>query len=105
MKAFVTGYSGQLGYDVVRELDRRGYESVGVSSKQLDICDRDAVLDMIKQVKPDVIFHCAAWTAVDAAEDEENRAKVQAINADGRINDNESSRQDIDFAMYQSLLV
>ena len=86
MKAFVTGYSGQLGYDVVRELDRRGYESVGVSSKQLDICDRDAVLDMINQIKPDVIFHCAGWTAVDAAEEPENSGKFMAVNAGGAEN-------------------
>ena len=86
MKAFVTGYSGQLGYDVVRELDKRGYESVGVSSKQLDICDRDAVLSMIKQIKPDVIFHCAGWTAVDAAEEPENSGKCMAVNAGGAEN-------------------
>ena len=86
MKAFVTGYSGQLGYDVVRELDSRGYESVGVSSKQLDICDRDAVLNMIKQIKPDVIFHCAGWTAVDAAEEPENSGKCMAVNAGGTEN-------------------
>lgn len=86
MKAFVTGYSGQLGYDVVRELDKRGYESVGVSSKQLDICDRDAVLSMIKQIKPDVIFHCAGWTAVDAAEEPENSGKCMAVNVGGAEN-------------------
>jgi len=86
MKAFVTGYSGQLGYDVVRELGKRGYEAVGVSSKELDICNRDAVHDMIMRIRPDVIFHCAAWTAVDAAEEPENAEKCMAVNAGGAGN-------------------
>ena len=86
MKAFVTGYSGQLGYDVVRELSKRGFESVGVSSKQLDICDRDAGLSMIRQVRPEVIFHCAGWTAVDLAEEPENAGKCMAVNVVGTEN-------------------
>ncbi|MCR5615773.1 MAG: dTDP-4-dehydrorhamnose reductase [Saccharofermentans sp.] len=101
MKFFVTGVGGQLGHDVMNELASRGYEGVGsdiapvysgvadgsaVTSMpyvQLDITDSDAVMSVISEVKPDVIVHCAAWTAVDAAEDEENKAKVHAINVDG----------------------
>jgi len=101
MKYFVTGVAGQLGHDVMNELAARGYEGVGsdiapvysgiadgsaVTSMpyvQLDITDEDAVMSVITEVRPDVIVHCAAWTAVDAAEDEENKAKVKAINVDG----------------------
>ncbi|MCR5142745.1 MAG: dTDP-4-dehydrorhamnose reductase [Ruminococcus sp.] len=93
MKAFVTGIGGQLGYDVMNELAKRGYEAVGsdilpsVDTKypyvQLDITDSNAVDKAISEVKPDVVIHCAAWTAVDAAEDEENIPKVRAINVDG----------------------
>lgn len=101
MKVLVTGVGGQLGHDVVNELERRGQESIGsdiqptylgvadgtavttVPYVQLDITDKDAVAETIEKVHPDVIVHCAAWTAVDAAEDEENREKVHAINALG----------------------
>lgn len=93
MKAFVTGVGGQLGYDVMNELNNRGYEAVGsdilesVSIDfpyiQLDITDKDAVKKVIKEVNPDVVIHCAAWTAVDNAEDDENKTKVKAINVDG----------------------
>lgn len=101
MRVFVTGVCGQLGHDCVNELLSRGYEAVGsdiqtsfisvqdgsaVASTlyhQLDITDQKAVTQTIRQTKPDVIIHCAAWTAVDAAEDEENREKVHAINALG----------------------
>lgn len=101
MKYFVTGVAGQLGHDVMNELAARGYEGVGsdiapvysgiadgsaVTSMpyvQLDITDEDAVMSVITEVRPEVIVHCAAWTAVDAAEDEENKAKVKAINVDG----------------------
>jgi len=96
MKAFVTGVGGQLGFDVVNELKKRGYEAVGSDILdetaadceyiKLDITDAQAVEDVISQVKPDVVVHCAAWTAVDAAEDEENQAKVKAINVDGTQN-------------------
>lgn len=98
MKVFVTGVGGQLGHDVVNELNRRSYESVGsdiqlgysgiqdgsavvsVPYIQLDITDKDAVSKTIDDIHPDVIIHCAAWTAVDAAEKEENKEKVDAIN-------------------------
>ena len=96
MKAFVTGVGGQLGHDVMDELAKRGYEGIGsdilesVDTKypyvQLDITDAAAVEKVISDVKPDVVIHCAAWTAVDAAEDEENRSKVKAINVDGTQN-------------------
>ena len=104
MKVFVTGVGGQLGHDVVNELCSRGYEAVGsdiqenysgvqdgsavvnVPYIQLDITDREAVKQIITEMGPDAIIHCAAWTAVDAAEDEENRPKVHAINAVGTQN-------------------
>ena len=138
MKVFVTGVTGQLGYDVIRELARRGHQAVGSGGRsgedvklfvagvgeqrrrdsaketvvrgdgvadsgllsahadmrdsgavtavpyvQLDITDESAVREAIKQIHPDAIIHCAAWTAVDAAEDPANQAKVKAIDADG----------------------
>ena len=96
MKAFVTGVGGQLGHDVMDELAKRGYDGIGsdilpsVDTKypyvQLDITDPAAVEKAILEVKPDVVVHCAAWTAVDAAEDEENIPKVRAINVDGTQN-------------------
>ncbi len=99
MRVFVTGVNGQLGHDCINELRKRGYEAIGsdiqqtcnsdaqVSSYvQLDITDADDVKSKIQKLQPDVIIHCAAWTAVDAAEDEENKPKVHAINADGTRN-------------------
>ena len=96
MKAFVTGVGGQLGHDVMNELTKRGYEGIGsdilpsVDTKypyvQLDITDAAAVDKAISEAKPDIVIHCAAWTAVDAAEDEENKPKVKAINVDGTQN-------------------
>ena len=92
MKVLVTGANGQLGHDVINELHRRGHEGIGSdiaaesTNVQLDITDRDAVLKGIADLKPDAIIHCAAWTAVDAAEDAENIPKVRAINAYGTQN-------------------
>lgn len=101
MKVLVTGVAGQLGHDVMNELARRGLEGIGsdiapeysgvadgtaVTSMpyiQLDITDEAAVNEKIREVNPDVVVHCAAWTAVDLAEDEDKIAKVRAINADG----------------------
>ena len=101
MKAFVTGVGGQLGHDVVNELISRGHEAIGAdiaeqysgindgspvttaSYVQLDITDKNAVTETVKRIAPDAIIHCAAWTAVDAAEDAENQEKVHRINADG----------------------
>ena len=106
MKVLVTGVGGQLGYDVMNELARRGHEGVGTDIvlrenlkifdakspaasmpyDSLDITDGDAVAHLMEQVKPDAVIHCAAWTAVDAAEDVENREKVFSINVKGTEN-------------------
>ena len=101
MKVFVTGVGGQLGHDVMNELAKRGHEGVGsdiapaysgiqdgstvcaMPYVQLDITDAAAVSQALNEVRPDAVIHCAAWTAVDAAEDEANRPKVKAINVDG----------------------
>ena len=95
MKVFVTGVGGQLGYDVMNELAARGYECYGsdVLPKekitlpynyiQLDITKQEDIEKVIGQLAPDAVVHCAAWTAVDAAEEEENKPKVMAINAMG----------------------
>ena len=104
MKIFVTGVAGQLGHDVMNDLAARGYEGIGTDIApqysgaddgtavtkmpyvSLDITDRDAVEKTITELKPDVVVHCAAWTAVDLAEDDDKKAKVHAINADGTQN-------------------
>lgn len=104
MKYFVTGVAGQLGHDVMNELNKRGYVGVGIDLApeyagiqddsyvttaeyvSLDITNNDEVQKIIEMVDPDVIVHCAAWTAVDAAEDEDKQAKVRAINVDGTQN-------------------
>ncbi|MBQ3058127.1 MAG: dTDP-4-dehydrorhamnose reductase [Clostridia bacterium] len=95
MKVFVTGVGGQLGYDVMNELTARGCEAVGSDILdscgferyvKLDITDANTVRNTLLEIKPDAVVHCAAWTAVDAAEDEENKEKVRAINALGTEN-------------------
>ena len=104
MRVLVTGVGGQLGHDVMNELYKRGYFGIGsdiqeiysgVQDKsavtlmpyvQLDITDKNALEKVISKEKPDTVIHCAAWTAVDAAEDEENQPKVRAINVDGTQN-------------------
>ena len=97
MKFLVTGVGGQLGYDVVNELLKRGHTAVGsdilpsanisfAEYLSLDITDGVAVDKVITEVSPDAVVHCAAWTAVDAAEAEENRKKVYAINVEGTLN-------------------
>ena len=101
MRILVTGVCGQLGHDVVNNAAQRGYESIGSDIQpvysgvadgsavtkapyvRLDITDKDAVTSVIGEIRPDAVIHCAAWTAVDAAEDEENRDKVHKINALG----------------------
>lgn len=83
MKCLVTGVKGQLGYDVVKELEKRGYEAIGVDIEEMDITDESSVNQVIGETNPDVVIHCAAWTAVDAAEDEENIPKVMDVNAKG----------------------
>ena len=97
MKILVTGVGGQLGFDVMNELAKRCHEGIGsdilaeVTSidapyVQMDITDGDAVSKNIKEIKPDAVIHCAAWTAVDAAEDEDKQEKVFAINSTGTEN-------------------
>ena len=91
MKCLVTGTGGQLGYDVMNELKKRGYEAVGCdvtadAEIRLDITDSKAVSEAIEKLSPDVVIHCAAWTAVDAAEDEANVPKAYAVNANGTRN-------------------
>ncbi len=86
MKVLVTGVKGQLGYDVVRELLKRGHEPVGVDIEEMDITDGESVRSKISEVAPDAVIHCAAWTAVDAAEDAENAEKVRLVNARGTAN-------------------
>ena len=104
MRVFVTGVGGQLGHDVVNELDRRAHEAIGSDIQavysgvndgsavttapyvQMDITDEAAVRRTVEELKPDVIIHCAAWTNVDGAEAPENREKVHQINAVGTEN-------------------
>lgn len=104
MKVFVTGVNGQLGYDVVKELVKRGHEAIASGFEaaysgiikdrlvmdapyvKLDITDMDAVEACLCELRPDAIIHCAAWTAVDAAEDEDNIEKVFSVNAKGTEN-------------------
>lgn len=104
MKFFVTGVSGQLGHDVMNELAKRGYDGVGSDIQpeycgvadgsaitdmpyvQLDITDKEAVKKVITEIKPDAVIHCAAWTAVDMAEDDDKVEKVRAVNAGGTQN-------------------
>ena len=100
MKFLVTGVNGQLGHDCVEELRKRGYHVTGSDIQKLDqdayvsmdITDREVVMRTVVDLKPDVIIHCAAWTAVDAAEAEENRGKVYAINVDGTRNIAEAAK-------------
>ncbi|MCF0143051.1 MAG: sugar nucleotide-binding protein, partial [Parasporobacterium sp.] len=104
MKIFVTGVGGQLGHDVMNELAKRGHEGVGTDmapvysgiqdgSKvtempyvQMDITDKAAVEKTIKEINPDAVVHCAAWTAVDMAEDDDKVELVRKVNAGGTQN-------------------
>ena len=104
MKVFVTGVGGQLGHDIMNELHARGYDGIGsdiapqysgiadgspvtaMPYVQLDITDSTMVSQVLQQIHPDVVVHCAAWTAVDLAEEPENIEKVTAINAEGTRN-------------------
>lgn len=96
MKVFVTGVGGQLGYDVMNELASRNIEAIGsdiqpendnyTSYYPLDITDKKAVFTLLEDLHPDVIVHCAAWTAVDAAEDEDKQEKVRLVNSVGTEN-------------------
>ena len=104
MKVFVTGVAGQLGHDVMNELAKRGYEGIGSDVKEvysgvadgtpvttmpyvpMDITDRVSVEKVLKEAAPDAVVHCAAWTAVDLAEDEDKKETVRKVNADGTRN-------------------
>ena len=108
MKVLVTGAGGQLGHDVIEELEKRGHIAVGSDMKltpsiskgigtlgsvacspgfvKMDITDRDQVLEVLAEIRPDAVIHCAAWTDVDAAEKEENRKTVHDINVEGTEN-------------------
>ncbi len=95
MKVLVTGTSGQLGFDVMEELLRRGYEGIGADRSEteaefshvvLDITDQEKVFEVISKVNPDAIIHCAAWTNVDGAEDPKNLKAVRAVNVEGTRN-------------------
>lgn len=86
MKVLVTGSKGQLGYDVIKELCSRRHEALGFDLPELDITDEAAVQAVFDRVKPDAVIHCAAWTAVDAAEESGNIAKVFAVNEGGTRN-------------------
>lgn len=111
MKVFVTGVNGQLGHDCMNELISRGYEAIGSDIQSVysgvddgssatradyisvDITDKEKVSNVISSILPDAIIHCAAWTAVDAAEEEDNRAKVHCINVDGTRNIAEAAKE------------
>ena len=104
MRLFVTGVNGQLGHDVMNELHRRGHEGIGsdlaevysgvadgsavtgIPYVSLDITNKDAVMKEITEIKPNVVIHCAAWTAVDLAEDDDKVDQVRAVNAGGTQN-------------------
>lgn len=104
MKFFITGVNGQLGYDVMNELLKRGHEGIGSDIQEkysgimdnslmlkapyikLDITNKIKVEQIMTQINPDVVIHCAAWTAVDSAEDSDKTDKVYLINADGTKN-------------------
>lgn len=104
MKVFVTGVAGQLGHDVMNELNKRGYEGIGsdiapeysgvqdgsavatMPYVSLDITNKENVESVLTELKPDVIVHCAAWTAVDLAEDDDKVERVRSINAGGTEN-------------------
>lgn len=110
MKVLVTGVGGQLGHDVMNELSRRGHIGIGsdihdnysgvqdgspvctMSYVSLDITDSEAVLSVVEQIRPDAVVHCAAWTAVDAAEDEANKPLVYKINVEGSRNIAEAAK-------------
>ena len=104
MKVLVTGVAGQLGHDVMNELTKRGYEGIGSDIKDtysgipdgtavvtmpyvpMDITDKASVEKVLKEVNPDVVVHCAAWTAVDLAEEEDKKETVRKVNAEGTRN-------------------
>lgn len=86
MKVLVTGINGQLGHDVMNELFKRGHTAVGVDVQEMDITDKAAVMATICREHPEAVIHCAAWTAVDIAEDDDKATLVHRVNADGTRN-------------------
>lgn len=85
MRFLITGTSGQLGYDIIRELQKRNYnEYLGVGKEEMDITNEESVMKTITEYKPDIIFHCAAYTAVDRAED--CKEEAYAVNVEGTKN-------------------
>lgn len=98
MRVLVTGVKGQLGHDVVLELEKRGMEAIGVDIDEMDVTDASEVDRVIKEAAPDAVIHCAAYTAVDAAED--NEATCRRVNADGPRNIAKVCR-DLDIKMLQ----
>lgn len=100
MKILVTGYTGQLGYDVVHQGLQQGLNMVGVGSQNLDITNKEAVFQFFKKVKPDAIIHCAAYTAVDKAEDDKDTC--QRVNVDGTKNLAEAAKANNSKFMYIS---
>lgn len=86
MRVLVTGAKGQLGSDVVNELNSRKYETIGVDIEEMDITDPESVNKIVVKANPDVVIHCAAWTAVDAAEDRDNISIVRSVNVEGTKN-------------------
>lgn len=111
MKFFVTGVNGQLGHDVMNELQKRGHAGVGSDLADryagiadgsavtampyvgLDITDKEAVKKTIEEIRPDAVIHCAAWTAVDMAEDDDKVEKVRTVNAGGTRNIAEACKE------------
>ena len=111
MKVLVTGVGGQLGHDVMNELHKRGYNGIGsdladqysgvmdgspvtaMHYVRMDITDRKAVMDTILEIEPDAVVHCAAWTAVDLAEEPQNYERVRAINVSGTQNIADACKQ------------
>lgn len=86
MRILVTGANGQLGYDLIKEINRQGHEPIGVDILEMDITNPEVVLSVIKSYMPDSVIHCAAWTAVDAAEEVDNVNKVHQVNVVGTVN-------------------
>lgn len=83
MRVFVTGVKGQLGHDVMNELAKRGHEGIGVDIEEMDITDEASVNRVMTEAAPEAVIHCAAWTAVDLAEDDDKVELVRAVNAKG----------------------
>lgn len=120
MKVFVTGVGGQLGHDLINELTSRNIECIGSDLAEsysgimdgsaavsapyvsLDITDREAVMKTVADIKPDVVMHCAAWTAVDAAEDDDKKDIVFKVNATGTENIADACKMNDSVMLYLS---